>query len=132
MQLERIATSLDLPLTANTRAAIWAYTDEFLNPGLRHSLFTDKDLDTDSSINELTRDAYRWLCRLATDAIDPNAPELWQDWDRIESTLAMLAPVLRHSDRLEADLRQAQRSLLGPLQRALRTWHNRRQKRLVR
>lgn len=79
VQLERIAIALDLPITAATKAAIQACADQFLKPDLRHSHFTNEDLDKNPRVNRLTRDAYRWLYRLATDEVDPHSPELWQD-----------------------------------------------------
>jgi hypothetical protein len=126
-QLERIAAALNVPLTANLQAAIQAYADQFLNPELRHSRFTNEDLDHNPRVNHLTRDAYRWLYRLATDEIGIDAAEFWQDWLRIENALASLAPILRHVDQLEADLRHAQRSILGPLQAVPQVWLNLRQ-----
>jgi hypothetical protein len=126
-QLERIATALDLPITATTKAAIQEYADQFLNPDLRHSRFTGADLDRNPCVNSLTRDAYRWLSQLASDEIAANSPEFWREWSRIENALADLAPILRYLDQLEADLRHAQRSLLGPLQVVPQTWLNVRQ-----
>jgi hypothetical protein len=126
-QLERIATALDLPITATTKAAIQEYADQFLNPDLRHSRFTGADLDRNPYVNSLTRDAYRWLSQLASDEIAANSPEFWREWSRIENALADLAPILRYLDQLEADLRHAQRSLLGPLQVVPQTWLNVRQ-----
>jgi hypothetical protein len=126
-QLERIAAALDLPVTAATRAAIQAYADQFLHPDLRHSRFTTADLEQNPRVNSLTREAYRWLYRLATDEVDPYAPELWQDWARIENALTGLAPILRHLDHIEAELRRARRSVLGPLQAVPQMWQNLRQ-----
>ncbi len=126
-QLERIATALDLPIPATAKAAIQEYADQFLNPDLRHSRFTGEDLDNNLQVNSLTRDAYRWLRRLATDEIDQDSPQFWRDWARIENTLANLGPVLRYLDQVEADLRRAQRSLLGPLQAIPQAWLNVRQ-----
>src|SRR5262249_51156780 len=126
-QLERIATAVDLRITATTKAAIQAYADQFLNPDLRHSRFTNEDLDKNPHVNSLTRDAYRWMYRLATNDIDLHSPELWQDWARIENALADLTPVLRYLDQVEADLLRAQRSILGPLQAVPQMWKNLRQ-----
>jgi hypothetical protein len=126
-QLERIATALGLPITATAKAAIQAYTDQFLNPDLRHNRFTNEDLDKNPRVNSLTREAYQWLYRLATDDLDPHSPELWQDWSRVENALANLGPVLRYLDQVEADLRRAQRSMLGPLQAVPQAWQNLRQ-----
>ena len=121
-QLERVASALNLPLTADTEASIGTYAEEFLKPGMRHSRFGPADLDSEPSVNPLVRDAYRWLYRLATDDIDADAPELWKDWERIARELAALAPILRHLDRVEADLRRARRHPAGPLQAVPDIW----------
>lgn len=126
-QLERIATALELPITATTKVAIQEYADQFLNPDLRHGRFTSEDLDRNPRVNSLTRDAYRWLYQLAAGEIATDSAEFWQDWSRIEDALASLAPILRYLDQLEAELRDAQRSLLGPLQTVPQTWLNVRQ-----
>jgi len=121
-QLERIATVLSLPVTAQTEAAIREYSEQFLRPGMRHTVFSDRDLLGDARVNELTRDAYAWLRRLATDECDAADHALWHDWEQIERRLADMAPVLRHVDRVRADLRRAEWNPFGPLQAALRAW----------
>ncbi len=127
-QLERIATTLNVPVTAGTKTKIQAYADQFLNLSLRHSVFTDQDLANDPRVNGLTREAYRWLRRLATDDLEPNSAEFWQEWLQIENVFAAMAPVLRRLDQLEADLRRAQGSMLGPLQATPRVWQKLRRK----
>jgi hypothetical protein len=121
-QLRRMVVRLALPATPAVEESMRAYTAEFLKPGMRHSRFTVQDLEHDARANPLTVDAYRWLDRLAGDEIDPAAPELWQDWGRIAAAVLAMAPVLRHIDRVEDDLRRAQRNLLGPLQAAPEFW----------
>ena len=123
-QLERIATILELPLTATTKAGVREYAKQFLHPNLRHSHFTEEDLANNTQVNSLTRDAYLWLYRLATDSVEPYSPEVWQEWERIEDALAVQAPFLRYVDHLEAELRRAQRSILGPLQLIPQAWLN--------
>src|SRR5882672_10960314 len=75
-QLQRIARGLDLPLSAEVQASVKAFGDEFLDPSLRHSRHGADDLDRDGRVNDLTRTAYRWLYRLATDGVDPVAANL--------------------------------------------------------
>jgi hypothetical protein len=122
-QLERIARGLRLSLGAETRAALRAYSDEFLDPRLRHSRHDTDDLNRDLRVNGLTRTAYRWLYRLAVDAVDPRSPEFWQEWQQIEDQLSALAPVLRHIDHVADNLRRARWSPLGPLQSIPWLWH---------
>jgi hypothetical protein len=120
-QLQRIADVLGLPVTQQTEAAVRDYAAQFLRPGMRHSVFSDRDLDGDR-VNALTRDAYLWLRRLAAEATEATDPYRWQDWEDIERRLAALAPVLRHLDRVRADLRRAEWNPFGPLQAAARAW----------
>ena len=123
-QLERIATALDVPLTADATAGIQEYANEFLHANLRHYRFTEEDLIKNPQVNCLTRDAYLWLHRLATDSVEPNSPEVWHDWEQIENALSAQAPLLRYVDQLEAELRRARRSVLGPLQLIPQAWLN--------
>ena len=113
-QLTRMAERLDIPLDADARQAIDAFTGEFLRPGMRHTRFTESDLDQDPRLNPLTRDAYRWLRRLATDETGPEDLDLWRDWERIEARLNDAGSMLRHVDYLEAAVRRRQ---AGPFAR---------------
>ena len=123
-QLERIATTLDLPVTAATTAGIKEYANQFLHGNLRHHHFTEEDLINNPQVNSLTRDSYRWLRRLATDRVEPHSPELWHEWEQIENGLSAQAPLLRYVDQLEAELRRARRSVIGPLQLIPQAWLN--------
>jgi hypothetical protein len=126
-QLERLATALHLPKTTQRQEGIQIYAKQFLNPALQHSRFAVADLDSDPRVNSFTRDAYRLLYRLATDELATDAREFWHGWARIEEALTGLAPMLRYVDQLEAELRHARRSLLGPLQAVPQAWLNVRQ-----
>jgi hypothetical protein len=123
-QLERIATTLDLPLTAATTAGIQEYAKQFLHPNLRHYHFTEEDLINNPQVNSLARDAYCWLHRLATDSVEPYSPQVWHEWEQIENALSAQAPFLRYVDQLEAELRRAQHSIFGPLQLIPQAWLN--------
>jgi len=114
-QIMRMASALDIPLDAANRRGIEAFAGEFLKPGMRHSRFTDADLDKDPRLNPLARDAYRWLRRLATDDISADDEALWQDWAQLESRLAETAPALRHVDYLEAEVRRHRGGAFGRL-----------------
>jgi hypothetical protein len=123
-QLERIATTLDLPLTAATAAGIQEYAKQFLHSNLRHYHFTKEDLINNPQVNSLTREAYLWLHRLATDSVEPYSPQVWHEWEQIENALSAQAPLLRYVDQLEAELRRARRSIIGPLQLIPQAWLN--------
>jgi hypothetical protein len=115
-QLARMAQRLALPLGPETKAGIAEFAAGFLDGGMQHSRFDDADLDADPRLHPLVRDAYRWLRRLATDEIDAANAALWRDWERVEIAVQAMAPVLRHVDHLEAELRRR----AHPLREALR------------
>ena len=119
-QLRRIAAALALPVTAQIDDAIEAYAGQFLRPGMRHSVFSERDLH--GRVNELTTAAYLWLRRLATDDGDAADPRLWSEWEAIERRLLAMAPVLRHLDRVQGELRGAQWNPFGPVRAAVRAW----------
>jgi hypothetical protein len=119
-QLRRIAAALALPVTEQIDDAIEAYAGQFLRPGMRHSVFSERHLH--GRVNELTTAAYLWLRRLATDEGDAADPLLWSEWEEIERRLVALAPVLRHLDRVQAELRRAQWNPFGPVRAAVRAW----------
>jgi len=121
-QLRRIADVLELPHTPEADAGMAAYANEFLRGGMRHSRFTDEDLAEDPRMNSVTRDAYRCLQRLASVDANPDSPELWQEWQRFEDQLSLMAPAMRYVDKVESDLRLAKRSLAGPLQALPSAW----------
>jgi hypothetical protein len=122
-QLQRVARGLELPLTAEVQASVQAFGADFLDPSLRHSRHGADDLERDARVNDLTRTAYRWLYRLATDAVDPAATAIWQDWQGIEEQVGALAPVLRHIDHVADNLRFARWNPLGPLQSIPWLWY---------
>jgi hypothetical protein len=108
-QLRRLAAALELPLDAAARGRIEAFADSFLLGGMRHTVFDDGDLEKTPGVNPLTRDAYRWLRKLATDEISTDDIRLRHDWARIERDLALQAPTLRYVDQVVAELRRAER-----------------------
>jgi len=80
-QLERIARGLDIQLDASNKAGIEQFAKDFLDPNLRHSFFDESDFDTTPGIPPLSREAYLWLRRLATDRIGSDSPQFWQAWE---------------------------------------------------
>ena len=115
VQLRRMADRLAIPMDTRTEQGVEAFASEFLKPGMRHTQFAEDDLKRDPGLNPLTRDAYLWLRRLATDQVNADDPVLWEDWARIESQLDADAPMLRHVDYLEAEVRRKRGGRLGRL-----------------
>lgn len=120
-QLERVARRLELPLDSGARAGIRRYAEAFLDPERRHTRFDLADLEKEERVNPLVRQAYPWLHRLARDEVGADSAVLWDAWSGIESTLAAMAPLLRHVDRLEAALA---RRRFRPLAALRSTWIN--------
>jgi len=93
-QLERVASCLNIQLNETHRAEIERFASDFLSPRLRHSLFSAKDFGSIPHVSPLTREAYHWLYRLATDKIQPGDPRFWSTWERIRSaTEALISKV---------------------------------------
>ncbi len=124
-QLRRVATALGLSLAAPIGVAIDTFATDFLAPTLRHSHFGEDDLARAPDVNPLVRDAFVWLYGLATDRVDPRAPELWRDWERIDAALTVMAPVLDYVDRLGEEVERARTSVLGPLRGLRDAWRRR-------
>jgi hypothetical protein len=82
-QLERIARRLQIPLDETNKAGIEEFAGNFLDQNLRHSLFDPSSIDTDPNTRPLTREAYLWLRRLATDRIGTDSPQFWSAWESI-------------------------------------------------
>lgn len=124
LQLERVADLLQLPLEAAQKQAIADYAQTFLRPGMRHSQFQLADLAEDARVNNLVRQAYSWLHRLAHDQVQADDPDLWQDWDRIKQALDDLAPLLIEFDRLRVQLNRVRWNPASPAQALAQLWRD--------
>lgn len=104
-ELGRMADALEIEVDDAVEQGISDYADGFLNRDLRHNRSTFEDFADDPATNPATRDGYQWLLRFASDAIDPHNASWSEDWTRLEREVEALAPVLRHVDFLEDELR---------------------------
>lgn len=118
VQLFRVAETLDLPVTPEVKGEVESYAEEFLSSDLRHHEAREAELAAHPRVNPLARDAYLLLSRLADGRMTLDSAEFWQEWAQIERAHAQMAPVLRHVDALEAELRQSRRGVAGSLLRA--------------
>lgn len=123
-QLVRVGNLLQLPLGQAEKQAIDTYAQSFLRTGMRHSQFTLDDLDTDARVNNLVRQAYAWLHRLAYDEVAADDAALWQDWDRIKQGLDELAPLFIEFDRLRNQLNRARWNPASPFQAISQLWRD--------
>jgi hypothetical protein len=80
-QLERIARGLRLPFYDKREAAIEQFVGDFLDPKLRHSYFNVSDFEMSLNLPPLTREAYLWLRRLATDQAGADSSQFWSAWE---------------------------------------------------
>ena len=102
-QLERIAAVVGVNITDQIRAGIQEYSNNFVEPSLRHH--TSSDIE-ETSINPITLRAYKLLNQIAIDQISFEDNQFWDDsWKKIENDFANLSPVLKHIDLLEHKLR---------------------------
>jgi hypothetical protein len=120
-ELTRVAERFRLPLHEPDRRAVKRYAEEFLDSKRRHSVYSTDDLAA-ADVLDLVREAYTLLQPLTDDAVNVEAAEWQHAWRRVEEGVAALAPVLKHIDRMQAALVQAQANPIGPLQSAPRLW----------
>lgn len=128
-ELRRVADQLDLPFDDRAQSGIKAFAEEFLSADLRHHRYEAHDLYDHPRVVPLAREAYLALRRLAVGEASLTDEGFWREWARIEQGHAAMAPILRHIDGLEAELRRARRGLGGVLGLASdlsRKWRDRR------
>ena len=105
-ELQRIASGLDLTADDRTERAIDEFAESFLRSDWRHTRFADSDLEADTSLHPLVRDAALLLSRLARDEIDLVDETFWEAWQALDKRHREQAPVLRLVDQLNADNRR--------------------------
>ncbi len=89
-QLERIAAALELPIGEDSRAEIAHFSDDFLDPELRHNKYGRYDFPMNPAVTPLAREAYLWLEALATDRVGPDLKQFWSAWKRIRGAVNRL------------------------------------------
>lgn len=114
-QLDRLAVRLEMPLTDQTQKEIQTFSTKFLKRSLQHTHFSVDDLKSARKINVLVRDAYCWLDRLAEDEIQSTDTGLWDAWEKVNSGVSALGPILKRLDMLNRELRYAQWNPLSPI-----------------
>ena len=107
-QLERLADHLGLPVDDRTQNEIHTFANTYVKRSLQHSRYSIEDLQSAKNINVLVRDAYCWLDRLSRDEIHSTASDLWTAWEKLNSSVAALGPILARMDSLNRELRHAQ------------------------
>ena len=132
MQLARIADFLAVPRSEDVEERVRVFAEEFLDPGLYRNRVDVAELDGNSEINPLTRDAYKLLLGLATERIQTDDAELWRKWAQLEHDLASIGPVLRHVDYLEHRMRWATNPFRESLRGLKWKWHEMRWQWLLR
>ncbi len=115
-ELSRMARELNLPPALAPKERIEAYASKFLDRGLRHTRFSDDELDNEPDLNPVVRDAYRLLLELTVDSSAPDDETFWQRWQGIEQRVKELAPMLSLIDAREQERRRLLLNPLGPLQ----------------
>lgn len=95
-QLKRIASGLSIPEGLSSNSEIQNYAKTFLSNDLRHSRYSEEDVDTNPLVNDLTAVGYHRLRRLAHDDISLSSNEFWQYWAGLEHALSHDGPNCRY------------------------------------
>lgn len=106
-ELRRIASMLDIPVTAATEAGIKAFTATFLRADWRHTRYGDADLERDHALHPLVRRAALLLSRLAADETVLDDEATWAEWRDVQRLHQEQAATLRLIDQLNTDVRRA-------------------------
>ena len=115
--LSRVSQTLGLVGTSDGADTIQSFIDEFLDQRLRHSKFSEDDLDQAADLNPIVKDAYGLLRQRADTENRPGGDDaFWVAWEAIEQRVMALKPVLALIDEREAQWRRAITHPLGPLQ----------------
>lgn len=105
-ELGRIASGLGLEVNERTRAAIADFAGTFLRADWRHTRFDDRDLQADTTLHPLVREAALLLSKLARDEDALDDAKVWEAWRQLDRRHREQAPVLRLVDQLNADNRR--------------------------
>ncbi|MDA8375728.1 MAG: hypothetical protein M0Z50_01390, partial [Planctomycetia bacterium] len=103
-QLMRIAAGLALPISAEGQASIEAYGRDFLRPGLRHAVFTPKDLENSPLVPPVVSRAYGLLANIAADRTSLTSKEFHTSWQQITREVAERSVLFAYIDSLYGKL----------------------------
>lgn len=106
-ELRRITAKLDIPITPRIEAGIQDFTSSFLRADWRHTRFTDRDLETDQTLNPLLLRSALLLSRLGDDRAALDDEVIAAEWRDIQRLYQEQAPTLRLIDQLNTDVRRA-------------------------
>lgn len=103
-ELQRIAHGLNLPASPKNQQAMEAYGKEFLNRGLRHSVFSPDDVQKNPLVPPLVVDAYTLLLAAARDELAPASEEFRSRWRALAAQVGNLKSVFDYLDHLDRKL----------------------------
>ena len=103
-QLQRMADGLHLPNLPQNQSQIDHYCNEFLKPGARHAVFTQKDIETNPLIPSLVARAYQLLAAAAADQTSLSAAEFKAGWAQVQADAADRQPLFAYIDWANAKL----------------------------
>lgn len=108
-ELERVARILSVPVDDDTKKALDEYGREFVDPGLRHSVFPvfpPQDVALDPNISALAHRAYCILVALAEDWRQADDPGLTRDWTDLVKSFEAMTPLCNWADSLHGELKR--------------------------
>ncbi len=117
-QLKRISLALELAALDEKTDSVRYYCDNFLTKNLRHSDFTNFELNNDSDVLSVIADLYTLLLEAATDQISIDSSDFDDRLDLLFTQYTELSPLLKYinsidDERLvvEAELHKTQTEL---------------------
>jgi hypothetical protein len=107
VQVKRMAATLSLKVD---ESALEAYAKEFIDRNLRHTIYTNEELLTESGCPALIKEMFAWLLQAATEQISledkrfREASQAWfKEFERLKVSLELIDDQLGHIDRLHRE-----------------------------
>ena len=105
-QIVRMSTGLGLPLPERRNSGVKDFENNFLEGGLRHTLFTENDLALDGRASPMVVAAYDLLHRLAMDRESVDSSCVQDELDELNARLKDASPAFDYINVLEDGLGQ--------------------------
>jgi GT2 family glycosyltransferase len=104
IQLDRLAAFIGPGSNALTSTRLDEFIQQFLEEGLRHTRFTDIDLEIDPDVTPWIIEVYECINRFCTDSASIDAPAVDELFVGYKLSLENIASLLRFANRLEQQL----------------------------
>ncbi|PWV64470.1 rhamnan synthesis F family protein [Plasticicumulans acidivorans] len=123
LQLQRIASALDLPIPDEDAPATIDYINHFIDQDLRHTLYDDVSLEANAHVPLDAINLYNLLKKISTDAIDIDSNDVTSTIADIEKRIQSCTPAFSYINFLEDSCRNFQKTI-GDLNELVKQQHN--------